>query len=63
MLIDLANELYARTIDERAYIVAEIILIDLVDLSGDLQRDASGARYPDCAVWPLFGEIRPRKAR
>src|ERR1700730_11181289 len=53
-LVDLPDELYARDINERQYIVAEVVFIDLVDLGGDLQRDAGGARYSDCAIRALF---------
>src|SRR4029077_10185679 len=43
-LVDLADELYARTIEERAYLGTEVVFIYLVDLGGDLQRDAGGPR-------------------
>ena len=36
------------------YIVAEVGLIDLVDLGGDLQRDTSGARYSNRAIGAFF---------
>ena len=50
MLVDLPDELYARAIDEREYFFAVVVFIDLVDLGGDFQRDASGARYSNRAV-------------
>jgi hypothetical protein len=53
-LVDLTDELYAWAIDERQYIVAEVVFIDLVDLGGDFQRDASSARNPDRAVRALL---------
>ncbi len=54
MLIDLSDELYVRTIDERQDIIAEVVFIDLVDLGCNLQRDASGSRYSYRAVRTLF---------
>ena len=63
MLVDLPDELYARTIDEREYIVAEVFLIDLVDLGGDFQRDAGGARYSNCAVRALFRRNPPQEGK
>jgi len=62
-LVDLPDELYARAIDEREYIVAEALFIDLVDLGSDFQRDAGGARYSNRAVRALFRRNPPRKAR
>ena len=48
------DELYAWAINKREYILAEVVLIDLVDLGGDLQRDASGVRYSNRAIRALF---------
>ena len=63
MLVDLPDELYARTIDEREYIVAEVFFIDLVDLGGDFQRDAGGARYSNRAVRALFRRNPPQEGK
>ena len=62
-LVDLPDELYARTIDEREYIVAEVFFIDLVDLGGDFQRDAGGARYSNRAVRALFRRNPPQEGK
>jgi hypothetical protein len=40
--------------NEREYLVAEVLFIDLVDLGCDLQWDACSARNPDRAVRTLF---------
>jgi Glycosyl transferases group 1 len=60
----------ARAIYEREYFFAVVVFIDLVDLGGDFQRDASGARYSNRAVWTLFrrnppqeGKVAPRLKR
>jgi hypothetical protein len=62
-LVDLPDELYARAIDEREYITAEVVFIDLVDLGGDFQRDASGApysssRFPASKLKQFFAGLR-----
>jgi hypothetical protein len=36
-LVDLADKLYARALDEREYIIAEVVLIELVDLGSDFE--------------------------
>ena len=61
-LIDLANELDPRIAQQRCDLFAEIGFIDLVDFGGDLQGNAERPCYPNGAVRPLFGEIRPRNA-
>ena len=61
-LIDLADELDPRIAQQRCDLVAEIGFVGLVDLGGDLQANAERPRYPNGAVRPLFGEIRPRNA-
>jgi hypothetical protein len=38
-LVDLADELHVRTIEEWAYLGAEVVFVDLVHLGRDLQRD------------------------
>src|ERR1700730_15668740 len=53
-LVDLPDELYAGAIKEREYIVAKVVFIDLINLGGDFQRHASGARYSDRAVRALL---------
>jgi hypothetical protein len=62
-LVDLADKLYARAIDEQEYIVAEVVFIELVDLGGDFQRDASGARYSNRAVRALFRRNPPKEGK
>ena len=47
--VRIPDELDAGAVDERQYIVAEVVFIDLIDLGGDLHRDASCARYSDRA--------------
>ena len=57
------KELYARAIDERDNVVAEVVFIDLVDFGGDFQRDTGGARYSNRAVRPLLRRNPPQKGK
>ena len=59
-LIDLADELDPRIAQQRYDLFVEIGFIDLVDFGGDLQGNAERPCYPNGAVGPLFGEMRPR---
>ena len=63
MLVDLPDKLYARDIDDWEYLFAEIIFIDRVDLGGEFQRDAGGARYSNRAVRALFRRNPPQKGK
>jgi hypothetical protein len=63
MLVDLPDKLYARAIDEREYFLPVVVFIDLVDLGGDFQRDASGARYSNRAVRALFRRNPPKEGK
>ena len=63
MLVDLPDELYARTIDEREYIVAEVFFIDLVDLAAIFSGMPAARAILIARSGRFSGEIRPRKAR
>src|SRR5215831_20526151 len=61
-LVDLPDKRNSGAVDEREYLVTEVVFIDLVHLGGDLQRHASSARYSNRTSGRFSGEIRPRKA-
>jgi len=54
-LIDLADELDPRIVQQRCDLFTEIGFIDLVDFGGDLQGNAERPCYPNGTVRPLFG--------
>src|SRR5205814_136181 len=61
VLVDLANVLDAGSLEQRRDGVAEIDLIDLVDLGGDLERDAARPGDGDGAVRPFFRTDAPEE--
>ena len=60
---DLADELYVRAVDEWQYVVAKVVFINLIDLGGDLQRDAGSPRYADRAVGAFFRRNPPQEGK
>jgi hypothetical protein len=58
-LIDLADELDPRIVQQRRDLFAKIAFIGLVDFGGDFQRNTERPCYPDGAVGSLFGRDSP----
>ena len=54
VLVDLADELHPGLAEQRGDGVAEIDFVDLIDLGGDLERDAAGAGDGDSAIGALL---------